>query len=66
VEVSALADAVVLVIQAEATRQAVADAVIAQVRQMGGHVAGIVMTGRRYHIPRWAYRLALNEGSLPA
>ena len=65
VELSSQADVVLLVIQAETTRKAVAESVIAQVEQMGAHVAGVVLTGRRYHIPKWAYRLALSEGSLP-
>ena len=63
VEAAGFADVVLLVVQAETTRKAVAASVIAQVQQMGAHVAGVVLTGRRYHIPNWAYRMALSEGS---
>ena len=62
VEVSSLADAVLLVVQAEQTRKAVAETAIAQVSQMRARVDWVVLTGRRYHIPGWAYRLMLNQG----
>ena len=61
VEVSPLADFVLLVLEAERTRRPVAAAVIAQVAEMGADVAGLVMTGRRHHIPKWIYNVALHE-----
>jgi uncharacterized protein involved in exopolysaccharide biosynthesis len=61
VESSVAADLVFLVVRAEETRRPVAQAIIDQVAQMGVQVDGLVLTGRRYHIPSWLYGAVLGR-----
>lgn len=61
VEFSPLADLVLLLVKTEETRKPVVEAVLARVSDTGTEVSGLVMTGRRYWIPAWIYRLVLNE-----
>lgn len=49
-------DAVVLVINAEATRAPVARNLRDRLMEVGGPVIGCVLNRRRYHIPRFLYR----------
>ncbi len=63
IEIAPLADLVLLLVQAEETRKPVAEAIVEQVAHMGARIEGLVMTGRRYLIPAWAYRMALAKGS---
>jgi hypothetical protein len=53
---SALADGVVLVVQAEKTRWQVARHWIDQVEANGGRVLGVILNGKRWYIPRFIYR----------
>ena len=66
VECSAVADLVFLIVRAEQTRRPVAQAIIAQVGQMGAQVQGVMMTGRRFYIPGWLYSRTLNKRSAGA
>jgi uncharacterized protein involved in exopolysaccharide biosynthesis len=63
VETAPLADLVLLVLQAEETRKPVAEAIVEQVAHMGARVSGLIMTGRRYLIPGWVYRMVLDKRS---
>ena len=56
IEVAALADISLVVVEAEATRAAVARRLVEQVEDAEGRVIGAVLNKRRYHIPRWLYR----------
>jgi len=49
-------DAVILVINAEATRSPVARNLRDRLMEVGGPVIGCVLNRRRYHIPRFLYR----------
>ncbi len=49
-------DAVILVINAEATRSQVARNLRDRMMEVGGPVIGCVLNRRRYHIPRFLYR----------
>lgn len=53
---SRLADAAIVVVQAERTRAPVLAQVKDTVQQNGGKVIGAIMNKRRYYIPRWIYR----------
>ena len=59
-ELSTVADLSVLVIQADETRKPVAQAVLTQAGYIGGTIAGLILTGRRYYIPSWLYRIMLS------
>lgn len=56
VELSRVADLVVAVVEAEKTRATVIRELFQQVEEIGARVAGIVMAGRRQHIPHRLYR----------
>jgi len=58
VECSAVSDFVFLIVEAEQTRKPVAQAILAQVNQLGAQVQGLIMTGRKMYIPNWAYSFA--------
>ncbi|MEK6398029.1 MAG: hypothetical protein V4734_08080, partial [Terriglobus sp.] len=62
-ELTTVADLTVMVVAAEKTRKPVAETILAQAGYIGGNVDGLVMTGRKYYIPNWAYRLLLGRGS---
>lgn len=62
-ELSTLADLSVMVVAAEQTRRPVAETVLQQASYIGGNVDGLVMTGRKYYIPAWLYRMALGRGT---
>ncbi len=53
---SRLADASILVIQAERTRLPVVRRTLEILEASGGRVIGTVMNRRRFYIPRWIYR----------
>ena len=53
---SALADATVLVIEAEATRSGVAQNAVAELSKSGANVVGFIFNKRRYYIPEAIYR----------
>lgn len=57
IETSILADATVLTVQAEETREPVAQTLKSQVLDAGGMIAGVVMTNRRSYIPNAIYKL---------
>jgi protein-tyrosine kinase len=50
------ADRVVLVIEAERTRTPVVAAARQAIEVNGGHLLGVVLNKRRFHIPRFVYR----------
>lgn len=54
--VAATVDANILVVRAEMTRVPAALRLRDQVLEAGGGILGVVFTGRRYYLPRWAYR----------
>lgn len=56
IEVAALADATLVVVEAEVTRAAVARRLVDQVDDAGGQVLGAVLNKRSFYIPRWLYR----------
>jgi len=56
IEVAALADATLVVVEAEVTRAAVARRLVDQVEDAGGQVIGAVLNKRSFYIPRWLYR----------
>lgn len=49
-------DGVVLVVEAERTRSAAAQATQRTIRMHGGNVLGVVLNKRRFHIPNFIYR----------
>jgi len=61
IELSQAVDCVLPVVEAEATRRPVAKRLIAQLHEAGGAILGVVMLGRRSHIPQWAYRLLIDR-----
>jgi uncharacterized protein involved in exopolysaccharide biosynthesis len=63
-ELTTVADLSVMVVNAETTRKPVAQTVLAQAGYIGGNVDALVMTGRRYYIPAWLYRLLLGRGTV--
>jgi len=54
--ISAMADGMVLVIEAEKTRWQVAESVRDAVEKQGGNVLGVVLNKRQYHIPEFVYK----------
>ena len=56
IEVAALADATLVVVEAELTRAAVARRLVEQIDDAGGQVIGAVLNKRSFYIPRWLYR----------
>ena len=56
IEVAALADLSLVVVEAEATRTAVARRLIDQVEGTGGQVIGAILNKRRFYIPRFIYK----------
>lgn len=56
IEVAALADISLVVVEAETSRAAVARRLIEQVDGAGGQVIGAVLNKRRFYIPRFIYR----------
>jgi Mrp family chromosome partitioning ATPase len=63
VQMAHAADVVLMVVQAESTRQPVARDLLAQVQHMGKAVAGVILLGRRQYIPQWLYRIAIERGN---
>jgi uncharacterized protein involved in exopolysaccharide biosynthesis len=61
VEISAVADLTLLLVQAEETRKPVAESIINQVAYIGGYVSGLIMTGRRFYIPAWLYHRVIDR-----
>lgn len=62
-ELTTVSDLNVLILTAEKTRKPVVETILSQAGYIGGNVDGAVMTGRKYYIPNWAYRLLLGRGS---
>ncbi|MEZ2345492.1 hypothetical protein [Terriglobus sp. RCC_193] len=62
-ELTTVADLTVLILAAEVTRKPVAETILSQASYIGGNVDGLVMTGRKYYIPGWLYRLLLGRGT---
>lgn len=62
-ELTTVADLSVLVVEAEKTRKPVAETVLSQSSFIGGYIDGLVMTGRKFYIPGWAYRFILGRGA---
>ncbi|OXE37645.1 MAG: hypothetical protein CGW95_00245 [Phenylobacterium zucineum] len=56
IEVAGLADATLVVVEAEMTRAAVARRLVDQIDDAGGQVIGAVLNKRSFYIPRWLYR----------
>jgi hypothetical protein len=56
-----LTDGCVLVIEAERTRHPVAEQVRRMIQDNGGQVLGAVLNKRRFHIPRWVYRIFFRQ-----
>jgi protein-tyrosine kinase len=56
VQLGTIADAAVLVIEAERTRAPAAQRTLEALGAAGTRLIGIVFNKRRYHIPDWAYR----------
>ncbi|MGE0717829.1 MAG: GumC family protein [Alphaproteobacteria bacterium] len=54
--VAAAVDANILVVRAEVTRVPAAQRLRDQILDAGGGILGLVFTGRRYYLPKWAYR----------
>ncbi|GAA0666908.1 uncharacterized protein involved in exopolysaccharide biosynthesis [Sphingomonas insulae] len=65
IELALSVDAVVPVIEAEATRRPVARNMLTQLRDAGAHVLGAVLLGRKSHIPQWVYRLVIERNLRP-
>jgi Mrp family chromosome partitioning ATPase len=53
---AARADAAVIVVEAESTRQPVIDSLIATLNTSGAKIAGLVMNRRRFYIPERVYK----------
>ncbi len=62
-ELTTVSDLNVLILTAEKTRKPVVETILSQAGYIGGSVDGAVMTGRKYYIPGWAYRMLLGRGS---
>lgn len=60
---ASIVDKNLIVIQADRTRQPVAQQLIDMISNSGGNIAGTVMTGRQYYIPKWVYKLFFNTES---
>jgi len=58
-----LADTSLIVIQADRTRMPVVQELIEIIKASGGSIAGTVMSGRKYYIPGWVYKLLFNVKS---
>ncbi len=58
-----LSDSSIIVIKADRTRQPVVRELIDIITNSGGKIAGTVMSGRRYYIPKWVYKLFFNADS---
>ncbi len=54
--ISAMADGMILVVEAEKTRWQVAESVRDAVEKQGGNVLGVVLNKRQYHIPDFVYK----------
>lgn len=61
IELAAAADLTVPVFRAERTRRASAADLIAKLEGAGAHVPGVVLVGRRFHIPPRLYRLLFDR-----
>ena len=55
IELAALADMTLLVVEAEHTRAPVARRLIERVQAAGGQVLGVILNKRRFYIPRFIY-----------
>lgn len=53
---SKMVDGVVLVVEAERTRAPVVQQLQANLHSVGSDPLGVVLTNRRYYLPRWLYR----------
>lgn len=56
IAIAAEMDAVLLVVEAEATRIHAARRIKQQLSAAGANVLGVVLNGRKHHIPEWLYR----------
>ena len=58
-----LVDHSVIVIEADRTRHQVVKELADSITSNGGTLAGTIMSGRKYYIPRWLYKLFFNSES---
>jgi len=58
-----LVDNTMIVIQAERTRLPVVKELIENIAASGGKIAGTIMSGRKYYIPKFIYKLFFNSES---
>ncbi|MES3152087.1 GumC family protein [Sphingomonas faeni] len=63
IELSTAVDAVVLVLDAEGTRRPVARDLVLQTTNAGSGILGVMLLGRRQHIPQLLYRLLIERRS---
>lgn len=61
IELSSIVDVVMLVIEAEQTRRPVARDLVTQVEYTGAKILGVMLLGRRQHIPQVLYRLLIER-----
>jgi Mrp family chromosome partitioning ATPase len=52
-----VADGVIMVIEAEKTRWQVAESARERMAMQGANILGVILNRRRFHIPRFIYRL---------
>ena len=57
---ASLVDNSVIVIEANRTRMPVIEELVDTITNSGGKIAGTVMSGRQYYIPKWVYKLFFN------
>ena len=55
IEVAGLADLAIVVVEAEATRVAVAKRLVERLESAGGQVVGAILNKRAFYIPRFIY-----------
>jgi cellulose biosynthesis protein BcsQ len=61
IELASIADVVLLVLEAEQTRRPVARDLVTQVEYTGAKILGVMLLGRRQHIPQSLYRLLIER-----
>ena len=58
-------DHVIVVVECEVTRRPVLVELLRQLAQLNVEVTGLMLLGRRSHIPGWLYKLLFNRGVTP-
>jgi len=61
IELAQVVNVVLLVLEAEQTRRPVARDLVSQVENAGAGILGVMLLGRRQHIPQWLYRLLIER-----